>query len=162
MITFTSIFPPPPREETSMTRAAQRRAAPADVTVSMVRWSGISAAVSAPLAGGLSWALVDRSWAGAVTGALGALLAGGTIATGAWAVRWLLQQERSIVLPGAFMIAVAQLVLLLAVVLVLRQQSWWEDTALAVGALVAVVAGQAALVTAYLTGPRPILEVEPW
>lgn len=145
-----------------MSRAAERRHAPADVTVSMVRWGALSAAVTTPLAAALSWLLVERSWSGAVTGAIGALLAGGTVATGAWAVRWLLQQERSTVLPGAFMIAVAQLVLLLAIVLVLRQQAWWDDASLAVGALVAVLGAQVALVVAYLTGRPPLLEVEPW
>ena len=103
--------------------------------------------------------LIARSMACA---AIGAGLAGLTMTTGAQAVGWLLRQmEGSMVLVGAFMIAVAQLALLLAVVLLLRQLSWWDDAAMAVGALVGVVGVQIALVVTSLRG-RPELEVEPW
>lgn len=144
-----------------MNQAAERRAAPTDVGASMVRWGMASTAVCSLLAAPVSW-LVDRSWGSALTGVLGAALTGVTLTTGVWAVRWLLQQDRAIVLPGAFMIAICQLALLFALVLVLRQQDWWNDATLAVGALVSAVGIQVALVLAYVTGRKPELEVEPW
>ncbi|MFX0538060.1 hypothetical protein ACQBAT_03470 [Ornithinimicrobium sp. Y1847] len=148
-----------------MSLAATRRAAPADVTVSMVRWSGVATMVCLPLAAVVAWLLLDGASAAALAGtaAIGALLTGLTLTTGAWAVRWLLRQEQGkLVLPGAFMIAIAQLALLLAIVLVLRTMSWWQDAAMALGALVTVIVVQAALVLAYVRGRKPALEVEPW
>lgn len=130
-----------------------------DVAGAMVRWAGLAGLVSPLLAGGISALLPDRSWGSVLTSALGALLTGGTLVVGAWAVRWLLQQDRMVVMPGAAMIALAQIALLLALVLVLRQQDWWDDVALAVGALVAAVASQVAMVLAYVTGRPPELEV---
>lgn len=146
-----------------MSLAAERRAAPADVTVSMVRAGMVGTLLALPPAALAGALFAGSTGAGALTAALGAGLVGATLTTGAWAVRWLLAQgQRSLVIPGAFMIAVAQLALLMALVIVLRQQGWWDDAGLALGALVAVVAVQVALVLAYLRGRRPELEVEPW
>lgn len=132
----------------------------ADVTAVMVRWPLWWTLIAAPVAAGSGWLLAGRTWGAAASGTAGALLAGAVLVTGAMAVRWLLQQERTLVMPGAAMIAIAQFALLFAVVLVVRQQSWWEDAGMAFGALVAVVAVQVAMVLAYVRSPRPYLEVD--
>lgn len=132
----------------------------ADVTAVMVRWPLWWTLIATPLAAGSGWLLAGRTWGSALSGAAGALLAGAVLVTGAMAVRWLLQQERGLVMPGAAMIATTQFALLFAVVLVVRQQPWWQDAGMAIGALVAVVAVQVAMVLAYVRSPRPYLEVD--
>lgn len=146
-----------------MSTLTDRRAAP-DVPGSMVRAGGLATLAAIGVGGVAGGIFLGRPdlWPAVACAAIGAGLAGLTMTTGAQAVGWLLRQmEGSMVLVGAFMIAVAQLALLLAVVLLLRQLSWWDDAAMAVGALVGVVGVQIALVVTSLRG-RPELEVEPW
>lgn len=92
-----------------------------------------------------------------------ALLAGAVVTvsmtSGLAAVRWLLAQQDAVIMPGALAILLVVAVLLIAVALVLGELAWIHRPAFAFTALGAAVLIQAALVRAYLTGPRPLLDV---
>lgn len=128
-----------------------------DVVGRMLRratWVAAATTVAAAVLGLVVW-----SPAAAISAVLGGAIAGGALSGGLAAVRWLLGQQQVVVLPGAFMILLVVVILLAATALVLREQEWLHRTVFAFSALAVAVAHQVALVQAYLSGPRPVVDV---
>lgn len=132
------------------------RATTEDVVTRMLRRAPVVTLV-ALLAAAVTVALLS-SWTRAGSVALAGGVVVGALSAGLGAVRWLLGQHLSAVMPGAFMILLTVVVLLAAVALVLRDQPWLDRPAFALSALATAVLYQVVLVQAYLTGRHLVVE----
>lgn len=130
---------------------------PPDVVGRMLRRATVTC-LAATLAAGAVAAVVAAP-AAAASVVLAGVVATGSLAAGLAAVRWLLGQPSVVVLPGALIVLLVVVIVLAAVALVLREQQWVHRPAFAFSVLGAAVLFQAGLVQAYLSGPRPQLDV---
>lgn len=101
-----------------------------------------------------AWAL--RGEAGALSALTGAALAFGIIVLGLLAMRAVIAGQEVLAMVGAFVVYLGQLILLVAVILILRGQSWVDGPALAAAAIIQTIVLQVGQITGYLRARHEI------
>ncbi|WP_370893511.1 hypothetical protein [Janibacter sp. GXQ6167] len=99
---------------------------------------------------------VMRGETGGLSALSGALLAFGVILLGLLAMRAVISGHAGLTMAGAFVVYLGQLILLVAAIMVLREQSWVDGRALAFAAIVQTVALQVGQITGYLRARHEI------
>ena len=102
----------------------------------------------------IGWAL--RGESGGLSALSGALLAFAVILLGLLAMRVVIVGHAGMSMAGAFVVYLGQLILLVAAILVLRDQSWVDGRALALAAIVQTVASQVGQIAGYVRARHEI------